>query len=101
MFGFRTSVVSKFDLKCCLRCSLPWYLIYHSITIQFRALPRYFRLQRQSRCLFARILAEQPEPMGKVLTGASTLESIGTNWKGGAFWAIISLLLNLSAHSKR
>ena len=48
-----------------------------------------------------RILAAQPESMGSSKTGPLTLRPMGQNGGGDTFCLIISLILEISAYSKR
>ena len=48
-----------------------------------------------------RILAAQPESMAGSMAGALTLGPMGRQGGGDVFWLIISLILELSAYSKR
>ena len=48
-----------------------------------------------------RILAAQPESMAGSMARGLTLEPIGQQGGGGTFCLIISLILELSAYSKR
>ena len=47
------------------------------------------------------ILAAQPESMAGSMAGALTLEPMGQQGGGDTFCLIISLILELSAYSKR
>ena len=42
-----------------------------------------------------------PEPMADSMAGALTLEPMGEEGEGCAFWCIISLIFKLSIYSKR
>ena len=53
------------------------------------------------RHLFVRILAAQPESMAGSMARALTLQPMGRQGGGGTFCFIISLILELSAYSKR
>ena len=48
-----------------------------------------------------RILAAQPESMGSRQSGSLTLGPMGQQGGGGTFCLITSLILELSAYSKR
>ena len=50
---------------------------------------------------FVRTLPAQPASMGAGMTGPLTLGPMGEEREGCAFWLIISLILDLAAHSKQ
>ena len=81
-------------MKTSLLQTLSWSTHHlHGIKIHYT--------ERQSRCLFVRTLAAQPEPIGSSMIGSLTLSPMGQKGGGDRICPIISLILEQFAYSKQ